>query len=71
MTIQTNSEVFVQLVLGVGDTLRVRGTLDQKQTTRAIHGRYFQTYSFRRYLRFGLKVLELKVNSKILLFAEI
>ena len=45
--------------------------VQNQKNLRAIHGRYFETCSFRWYLRFGLKVLEFKVNSKILLFAEI
>jgi len=43
---------------------------NQKKNIRAIHGRYFETCSFRWYLRFGLKVVEFKLNSKILFFAE-
>ena len=42
-----------------------------KKNLRAIQGRCFETCSFQWYLRFGLKVLEFKVNSKILLFAEV
>ena len=50
---------------------RVWGTQNQKKNKIPNNGRYFRAWRFRWYLRFGLKVLLFKVNSKILFFAKI